>query len=405
LIKTSPTQKAWPEFRAHWLHKQVRARLDYIVLTDDGQQRRVNWSGLGLMILVALTAYAVSWVSIWWAPAYLVLIAFIFVIPRWQVRSDRASAARPESSRVISTHAGSNVRVDRAAEWEHHDLVSLLPLPAIDDSTAESAGFNSKSANTGTTKPRRGRSRMQNAAKPSSGSGPESTSVAWIRIGPGKFVRADADISGAAQAQSMSNIANATEVKDTPAAVTSTPQTVTTSLVGQEFLESVETTPSDKGMFVTAKERAFASDAEVHGITPTALSPAPLSDDGLKCDLDRGADATGTIHIPLANLGCIVSRDGVDPAHFRLQRRLYVRRTSRIPLRVVSAIPGVDRAFLRRNVRPGRRPSVLAWSPASPTVQRRQAAYRAFGRLSHVQRTLRPRSPPYRVYRISMASP
>jgi hypothetical protein len=143
----------------------------------------------------------------------------------------------------------------------------------------------------------------------------------------------------------------------------------------------------------------LGSVVEVYGIAPsafTAIPPDSLSVEGLEHD---APDVVVTLEADSslsANLDGNTSWDAEDRGRLDSQGGTSGSRVCRVTRGIASAIPSRDRASLRRNVR--RRPKLrtLIWSSFPPNACLRQAAHRAFGRIPHVQRALRPRSPPYR---------
>ena len=143
----------------------------------------------------------------------------------------------------------------------------------------------------------------------------------------------------------------------------------------------------------------LGSVVEVYGIAPSAFSSVPpdsLSVEGLEHDVSDVVVTPEADSSPLANLGGNASWDAEDRGRLGSQGGTSGSRVCRVSRGIASAIPSADRASLRRNVRRGPKPRTLVWSSFPPNARLQQAAHRAFGRLPHVQRALRPRSPPYR---------
>ena len=154
-----------------------------------------------LVVLVGLTTYAVAWVSVWWVPAYLALMVLIFVIPQGHSRLERGSTPGEKSATSTSTDFDQDLQVNRADKGNDHFAAESTSSSIIGESTANTADLNPDSTGSGTTKPRRGRGRAQRLAKTATASAPDFASATWIRIGPGKFIRADANVPAVDQAQ------------------------------------------------------------------------------------------------------------------------------------------------------------------------------------------------------------
>jgi len=398
---TSRTSIARPSFAARWFRDRVRARLvPGTSASTDKHRSRTTGAGLGLAALVVLTTCAVAWVSMWWVPAYLALMGLIFVTPAGRDQPARVSEQGEKSIGVILTDLGQGLRVDRADEADHHHLAAeSMSGPGACESTIESAGFNPDSTSSGTTKSRRARSRGRKAAKTAAESVFDTAAVTWIRVGPGKFVRADATSRAIDQFQIEEVVAAvppATDVSaDTPP-VSLAPAEV---LVEQGPLNSSELIPGDDEMVVASDDHVPELVTEEYGITPSAFVPVPpasVSVEGLKDDVSDLTLAPEADSSLVANLGGNTSWHGKSPRRLGSQRGTSGNRVCWVRRGIAAAIPHGDRASLRYDVRKVPKPRTLVWSSFLPNARVHQATCRAFGRIPHVQRTLRPRSPPCR---------
>jgi hypothetical protein len=401
LMATSRTPKVRPRHAARWFRDRVRTHL--VSGTPAGTNRywpKPNGVGLALVVLVSLTTIAVAWVSVWWAPAYLALMALIFVTPQRRSRPDQVSKSGEESANGALTDLGRNLRVDREDEGDQHDLAfeSLSSLVVV-ESTTNAAGFSPDSTSSATAKTRRSRGRARKAAKTVAEPALDSASVTWIRVGPGKFVRADANSQAIDQAQTEELTVLAYPPADVLGQELPAPSAGTSVLVDRHHSDPPENASGAEGMVAGSDNCTLGSFVEVYGIAPSAFSSVPpesLSVEGLEHD---GIDVVVTPEAdfsPLANLGDDTSWDAKDRGRLDSQGGRSGSRVCRALRGIASAIPSGNRASVRRNFPRVPKPRTLIWSSDPPNARLRQAAHRAFGRITHVQRALRPRSPPYR---------
>jgi hypothetical protein len=399
-MATSRTPKVRPRHAARWFRDRVRTHLvSGTPAGAHGYRPKATGVGLALVVLVGLTTFAVAWVSVWWVPVYLALMALIFATPQGPRRPEQVSKPGESVDRVL-TDLDHGLRFDHADEGDHHHLaVESISASIVGESTTETAGSNPGSTSAATAKPRRGRGRARKAAKTAAPPMPDSASVTWIRVGPGKFVRADANSQAVDQAQTEEVTVEAHPAMDAPEQELLAPSACTDALVERDLSDPPATTCGEEGRVVVSDNGVLGSIVEVYGIAPSAFSSVPpdsLSVEGLE------HDESDVVVIPeadsslLANQGGNASWDGEDRGRLDLQGGTSGRRVCRVLRGIASAISSEDRASLRRNVRKGPKPRTLIWSSDPPNVRLRQATRRAFGRIPHVQRALRPRSPPYR---------
>jgi len=353
----------------------------------------------GLIVLVVSTAWAIASVSMWWVPVYLALLVMIFITPRVRQSSPSASelGATPDGAGIADV--GEGLRVDRVDGAEQYRPIARSDADVITAESAESPDSNPDSTGAGRTKARRGRSRTRKISKPATELVPDSLPVAWIQVGPGKFVRIEGGIQAADSAQT-GDVAP----WDTPATEPTTEATPAAaeqpeSLAIQEPFVSPETPPCDVEPVLVSTDCALGSVTEEHGIAPSTFSlpPQPSSlIEGLDGDapvrVDEPEIETGVLASPV---GQLLPSEG-DPDQHWLQPGTSRNWVSRAHRGIVHAVPRVDRAFWRRNIRAfsDSRTSVGSWF--APNTPRRHAACRAFGRMAHVQRSPQPRSPPGR---------
>jgi len=353
--------------------------------------------GAGLVVLVGFTACAVASVSVWLVPAYLALMVLIFVTPRGRHPWARASKARAESIAAGSADLGRRLRVDCTdAVHQHHPTAGPDSGSAVNEST-EPSGSSSESAGSETVKPRRGRVRARKAARTAVEPMPDSPSVTWIQVGPGKFVRAEGSISAVDQAQTEEVAVGDGPATDAP--VHAPPTAPAESLAAQDPPNPLATIPSDVGMVVGSDDSASGSVTEEYGIAPTAFSPAPgarSSVEGVAHDVSGVVASPEPDSVSMAGLGGKMPRHDLDQGRFWLHWWTSRGQADWVSPGIANARPGLDRASSRRNVKPGPKAWTLVRPCFTPDARRQQAARRAFGRIAHVERALRPRSPPYR---------
>ena len=400
-MATSRTPKVWPRHATKWFGDHVRARLKSgTPASTDGYRSKATGVGLALVVLVGLTTFAVAWVSVWWVPVYLALMALIFVTPEGRSRPEQVVKPGGESAGGVLTDLDHDLRVDRAEEGAHHHLaVESISGSIVGESITEMVGSDPDSTSSATAKPRRGRVRTRKAVKTAAEPVPDSVSVTWIRVGPGKFVRADANSPAVDQIQTEEVTVEAQPESDAPGQELPAPSARTDALIERDLSGSLEKTSGEHGTVAVSDNCVLGSVVEVYGIAPSAFSSVPpdsLSVEGLE------VDASDVVVTPEADFSTLANFDGNASWNAENRGRLGSQggtsgsRVCRVTRGIASAIPSGDRASLRRNVRRGPKPRILIWSSFPPNARLQQAAHRAFGRLPHVQRALRPRSPPYR---------
>ena len=227
---------------------------------------------------------------------------------------------------------------------------------------------------------------------------PESTPVMWIRVGPGKFVRADAHIPASDQAVAEDPLTDplATDVSGEDTCAPTAPA----------VLELEQYCLSPWAVSLTGDEIAIASDNVVqhsvtkeHGITPSTFGPilqVSTSADGLENDGFGAADEPQVDSVSGDDLDANTSCRAVDSGRRIRQARTSSCYVGLVSRRIANAIPDA-----RPSVTMARCPTWLRTSNPLPVLVGAEYAFtassaRAFGRLPHIQRPLRPRSPPDR---------
>jgi len=399
LMQTSRTPKAWPRPRVRWFCNHVPTH--FVAgrpAGTDGSQPKAARVELAVLTLVVLTASVVAWVSPWWVPAYLTLMVLIFVTPRRRRRLVLPREPAQVPADVIAGDLANELRAIPAAEGELiPHAVNWTSVHSADESIRELAGFHTELTVSGATKPRRSRSRARKMARPAVGPLPESSSAKWIRVGPGKFVRADDQIHTVSEAHAEERIAVLKPLTDLSADAIPAMTELSVSEQGQRPFEPPGLTLDNEGIENASVDLARQSVAKEHGITPSTFGPvnaAITSVDGLEDDVfgvvgESTADSNDAAHLEI-----IPSRHAVDSRHRGLPGRTSRDRGGLVSHRIVNAIRRGGRVPPRSIVRSGPTCRGLRRSSFVPNTCFREAACRAFGRVSHIERTLRPRSPP-----------
>jgi len=399
-MATSRTSNAQPGLRAQRLSVKVRGHFASRPRARGNNRRpRFTLIEAGLIVLVVSTAWTIASVSVWWVPVYLALLVTIFSTPRVRQSSLPALDSSAASDGIGTTNLSQGLRVDRADEAEQYRLATPSDADLATSESAESSDPSLDPTDAGTAKPRRGRIRARKASKPAAELVADSLPVAWIQVGPGKFVRIEGGVTAADSAQTEESTP-----RDIPATETLTVETPAVTAQAepptvQGPLESLETSPCELGSVIVSTDRALGSVTEEYGIAPSAFSLVPRlnsATEDLDCDVPDRIDHPEIEVDVLAGPAGQVLSSAVDPGRLWLQpetSRLWV---SRVQRGIVHAVPRLDRASCRRNIRtcPNSRTLVGSWF--APNTSRQNAAHRAFGRMAHVQRTLQPRSPPGR---------
>ena len=278
-MATSRTSRARSRSAARWFRQRVGSHLAPGTPTSIERHRpKTIGAGAGLLALVVLTTSVVACVSVWWVPAYLALMVLIFVVP--QRGHQPASTPKPIEGSIdgIVAELGHDVRDQRTYGVGRHQLTSDLVEGEIgNDSTSGSVRFNPDLANTGITRPRRGRSRTRKAAKTATESAPGSSSVTWIRVGPGKFVRADTSVTATEQAQTEDMTTGANPATDVPVEMLPALLAPANAQAEQTLPCPQETSPGNEEIVISTSDRVQESITKEYGIAPSAFGPVPLT--------------------------------------------------------------------------------------------------------------------------------
>jgi hypothetical protein len=349
LMANSQTPKAPSGNRAPRLWVKTRARLAPERRAGGESHRpRIALIETGLFVLVVSTAWAVASVSVWWVPAYLTLLAVIFVSPRNRRTLGSASEAGAANVAVAVVEFGPGLRVDSA---EQLCSVGRSDSGLSPGEWPESPDANPDPAALGAAKQqRRGRGRVRKVDKQASLPVTEAVPVTWILAGPGRYVRAE----GGSPA-----VGSAEDVQDT------------------------------------------GSNTGDHGIAPAALSLAPESG-ALVEELER--DPLGDVDQPKFE-SAVRSEAPRQVMPIHADSEPHVGQSEISKRRVVPVGRGVIRAQLhasrvswRHGIRSASRPPDLIGTRFAHNVAQREGPRRSFGRVLRVEGNLRTRSPPGCMY-------
>ncbi|MDG3005319.1 hypothetical protein [Paludisphaera mucosa] len=139
------------------------------------------WGLVGLAILTGVTSLVVATISIWLTPVYMAAMVLIFATPRPNrpagspATSPTAPASPPDDAATASPEAGAVAGADDGRP----EGLAAATAPAEDPAEPPS------------TKPRKRRGKGKRAAKAAALAEAAAAQPTWIRVGPGKFVRAD----------------------------------------------------------------------------------------------------------------------------------------------------------------------------------------------------------------------
>jgi hypothetical protein len=395
---TSHTPNTQPMHGAQRLRGRVRGRL-VSRFRSGGENRRPRVTPIGaiLFVLVASTTLAIASVSFWWVPVYLVLLVLIFLTPpRWQPSSS-ASVSDAESDTVEIAGLAPGLRVDTADGPDEIRSVSQFDSDSANVDVTVALDSNPDVITGGAAK-RRGRVRARKVTNPASGPVKNSLPVAWIQVGPGKFVRAEGGIQTADIAQTEEIDARVLPATVPPAETTSAaPAQTEPPAELNSFTSPGASPPGEVGPISVSNDGVSGPVIEEHGIAPSAFNLTPLfessveaSDQDLPGQVDQpevttaGPAEPGTSSLPgSADLRIPLCQPGVA--------RKWVRRIQR---GIVRTGPRVNRVSGRGITPNSPNPRLPFGSSCALNVARHDAASRAFGRVLHVQRIIRTRSPP-----------
>jgi hypothetical protein len=293
-------------------------------------------------------------------------MVLIFVIPGGWHRRTRALQPSSQSIAANRSDLARGKRVDRAdGVPQHRPIAAQVSDVAVSESTEISAP-NSDCVGSATAQPRRGRARARKLVRAAAESMPDPPPVAWKQVGPGKFVRVEGGVPVVPQSKTEDAPADASPALDTPVNGLDSPPNRRPS--AEEYSTKPDTCAGNGEIAAESDTGASVTVPEEYGIAPSTFSPAlsvTSSGEGPAEHRTRVLAVPGVHHGWIANRGHKSPRRSQDMNHITARRQV-----PRVHLRLPS----------------GRLRSI---------ARQRQAARRAFERISHVERALRPRSPPY----------
>ena len=387
---------------------------------------------LGIVVLAALmglTSWVVASISTWLVPVYVTAMVLIFVIPQVQhlgepepagVSADRASEATSPASSGADSPGATTLEVD---------------------GSPEASATGTKPPGSPTPKRRRTRGQGRKPIKPGPEPAVTTSPAAWIRIGPGKFVRADSQDQGDASApvpHAPLEAAEASiEAKSSPPDLVeeTNPNAVSTAVDVPNRADLNESGPSPEHEIPSEEPAAIAdpepdssvvalvlkadmgrqeSDStaapatiaidedspadsivaepvtEEYGITPSAFGPSLLEASLEKEDHEQGwtdlPDSTGT-----------GTKTPVDAGNGNGNRCNWMRLKLRSGVHTASGcLPRLEKSRRLQNVRSGARRQGFAELGRAAKCPARAMVQRNFGRSSRAHRGYQPRSPPAR---------
>ena len=149
------------------------------------------------------------------------------------------------------------------------DLTNVDPAGSMDS--------NADPIVAGTTK-RRGRVRVRKVTSSVNGPVSDCRPVAWVQVGPGKFVRVEGGIQGADPAQVEEVTTRIDPQSETPAEIPPSTQVETEPSTELEPFTSSGIFPGEVGLNSVSDGCDSEPVAEEYGIAPSAFSPATGDD-------------------------------------------------------------------------------------------------------------------------------
>ncbi|WP_337174952.1 hypothetical protein [Paludisphaera sp.] len=276
--ETSTQRHAWPRSRADRVADGRHA--PPLVLEQAGSVRPgagKAWGLIGLVILTAVTSLVVATISAWLVPVYMAAMVLIFAAPRSPRPADEATTPREAPPAPPEDAAPPRADgVEGGIVGEAPEVVVDPPAPpeAVEPTPAK-------------PRKRRAKAKRGKAAQAAEALASEPT---WIRVGPGKFVRADVQA------------APADTDADAPAPSTSDPEAgapteaQTTTLTAADLRIESDATPAADVEPDAAAEAAEstthedATPASPHEAEPSeVISPASfISDEAEPMESDEG---------------------------------------------------------------------------------------------------------------------
>ena len=393
------TPNARPVDEAERLQPRTSGRSVSRLLRSGANRRpKVTPIEVGLFVLVASTAMAIASISVWWIPVYLIAVVVVFAAPAKRQASSTISESGVESSADCIVAQDSSTRVDCAHGPDEFRSVSQLDSDLANVDPVGSTDSNADPIVAGATK-RRGRARVRKVTSPVKGPVTDCHPVAWVQVGPGKFVRVEGGVEGTLPAQVEEVTTRVDPKSETPAEMPPSAQAETEPSTELEPITSPGIFPGAVGLNSVADGCDSEPVAEEYGIAPSAFSPATGDDLSLDASVD---DLAGEVDEPEAkttapgepnSLGLPGGQDHVPFFYQRRISRSWVRRIQRETAHVVSRADRVSRRSVALTSSSSRHSVRLGHGPS---MSRHKVEVCACRRTLHVQRPVRTRSPPWR---------
>jgi len=393
------TPNSRPVDEAQRLRPRTSGRsVSRLLLSGAKRRPKVTPIEVGLFVLVASTAMAIASISLWWIPVYLIAVVVIFVTPAKRQASSTVSESGVESGADCIVAQDLNLRVDCAHGPDEIRSVSQLDSDLANVDPAGSMDSNADLIVVGATK-RRGRARARKVTSPVNGPVTDCRPVAWVQVGPGKFVRVEGGIQGADPAQVEEVTTRVNPESETPAEMPPFAQAETEPATEVEPFTSPGIFPGEVGLNSVSDGCDPESVAEEYGIAPSAFSPATGDDLSLDVFVD---DLAGEVDGPEAKTTapgepsslCLPS--GQDNGSFLYQRRISRSWVRRVQRETAHVVPRADQVSRRRVALKSSSSRFSVGLRHGPSMSRHKVEVCACRRMLHVQRPIRTRSPPCR---------
>jgi hypothetical protein len=322
---------------------------------------------LGLVALTAVTSWVVASISVWLVPVYMTAMVLIFAAPR--ATHPVAPAAASEAP-AIEPVGGDEPTADADS--------GEAPGAAVESSASD--------ADEGIPKPRKRRGRRKRSAKLAEADA-AFAEVKWVRVGPGKFVRADV----------QDPATEATGEGEGEGAVLDSPTT-------EDGTTDDPGPPEEPGSLERpepSEVEAPETTAEEYGIAPSALGegqeaavlpedvdrdePVPVPEPEHEPDVDASL-ASQAIPSKTAMRDCGPIRPAILLAPSAAESGGRRRLGTTVAFSGPRNVRRDDASRARSSTRNGR----------AADVRLRHRSDRIRGRLIHVERDYQPRSPPSR---------
>jgi len=393
------TPNARPVDEAQRLQPRTSGRSVSRLLRSGANRRpKVTPIEVGLFALVVSTAMAIASISLWWIPVYLIAVVVVFVIPAKRQASSTISESGVESDANYIVAQDSSLRVDCAHGPDEIRSVGQIDSDLVDVDPTGSMDSNADLIVAGATK-RRSRVRARKATSPVNGPVTDCRPVAWVQVGPGKFVRVEGGVEGADPAQVEEVATRVDPESETPVEVPPSAQAETEPSTKLELFTSPGIFPGEVGSNSVSDGCDSEPVAEEYGIAPSAFSPVTGDDHSFDASVDDlagevdGSEAKTTAPGEPSSLRL---PGGQDDGPFLYQRRISRSWVRRIQRETAHVVPRADRVSRRSVALKSGSSRLSVGLRHRPSMSRHKVEVCACRRMLHVQRPVRSRSPPCR---------